>query len=60
MTSNNEKKTHFKEKNYTPPKIIQTCPDRYQGIYNNIKLEDAEKLICDMGGVRDVLLEKQK
>ena len=58
MTSNDEKITKFSERGYKADKLIQTSESRFQGVYYNIKPEDAEYFICDVGGVRDVLLEK--
>ena len=58
MTSNREKNSSFHKKNYQPIKRIRTSVDNIQGIYENISNEDAEYLICDGLGVRDVFLEK--
>ena len=59
MTSNDEKLSHFSKKNYHPDQIINTGIGRYQGVYYGVSDEDAEYFICDVGGVRDVLLEKK-
>jgi FkbM family methyltransferase len=58
MTSNDEKVTKFFKRGYKPQKVIQTSVARFQGIYYNITPEDAEYFICDVGGVRDVILAK--
>ena len=39
-------------------KIIQTNDTRFRGIYENISNSDTIQLICNSGGVRDVLFEK--
>ena len=58
MTSNNEKYSHFQERGYKPEVVIKTSIDMYQGVYYGVSNEDAEYFICDVGGVRDILLEK--
>lgn len=58
MTSNREKNSTFHMRGYQPNKIIRTSLDNFQGIYKNITNADAEYLICDGLGVRDVFLEK--
>tara|TARA_Y100001970_G_C14237407_1_gene862695 strand:+ start:1166 stop:2107 length:942 start_codon:yes stop_codon:yes gene_type:complete len=60
MTSIREQNSTFHKLNYKPIKTIRTSVDNIQGIYQNISNEDAEYLICDGLGVRDILLEKQK
>ena len=56
MTSNDEKATKFAGRGYKPIKVIRTGIERFQGIYYNVLPADAEYFICDVGGVRDVLL----
>ncbi|MFZ2654382.1 MAG: FkbM family methyltransferase [Victivallales bacterium] len=59
ISSNSEKKNqHILEMGYKPYKTLMTSDTHMQGLYKDIKNEDAEKLICDLGGVRDVLLYK--
>lgn len=60
MTSNDESVSQIKEFGYTPNKLIRTGDFTYQGIYSNITNEDALALICELGGVRDVLLVKSE
>ena len=40
-------------------KTIRTSVDNIQGVYKNLSNKDAEYLICDGLGVRDVFLEKR-
>ncbi|MFA6567554.1 MAG: FkbM family methyltransferase [Victivallales bacterium] len=59
ISSNSEKKNqHILDMGYTPYKTMMTSDTHVQGLYKDIKNGDAEKLICDLGGVRDVLLKK--
>lgn len=59
ISSNSEKKNqHILDMGYQPYKTMMTSETHMQGLYKDIKNEHAEKLICDLGGVRDVLLEK--
>ena len=59
MTSIREKNSSFHLRNHQPIKTIRTSVDNIQGIYQNISNEDAEYLICDGLGVRDVFFEKR-
>lgn len=59
MTSNDEKLTNFFKRGYKPQEVIQTSIVRFQGIYYNVNQVDAEYFICNVGGVRDVLLVKE-
>ena len=38
--------------------LYQKRDTRFREIYENVSNEDVETLVCDIGGVRDVLLEK--
>lgn len=59
ISSNSEKKNrHILEMGYTPYKTMKSSDTHVQGLYMDIKNGDAEKLICDLGGVRDVLLRR--
>lgn len=59
LTSNNEcRNQNFLGLGYHPDRIIETSDVVRQGIYRDFRNEDAEKLICDLGGVRDVVLKK--
>ena len=58
MSSTDESKPRIRTKGYQPTGIVRTSDTRYQGIYENIGDEDTLSLICDMGGVRDVLFER--
>jgi len=58
MTSNDEERSTFRTKGYSPQTLIRTGDFKYQGIYYNVSKPDALELICDLGGVRDVLLVK--
>lgn len=57
MASSDETKAKFMQKGYLPDKIIKTDFVE-RGIYSNVKKDDAISFICDIGGVRTVLLEK--
>lgn len=56
MTSNDEAKTHFGERGYEPTEVVRTGLNLFQGLYHGVSPEDAEHFVCDVGGVRDVLL----
>ncbi len=59
ISSNDEKKNkHILDMGYYPYKTLMTSDTQTQGLYKDIRNDDAEKLICDLGGVRDVLLKK--
>jgi len=58
MTSNNEATSKIRTLGYKPEKVICTSDDFYQGIYRDITENDAIRLICELGGIRDVLLTK--
>ena len=57
MTSIREKNSTFHKLGYKPMKTIRTSVNNIQGIYHNIPNKDAELLICEKFGVRDVFLE---
>ena len=59
MTSNREKNSTFHPRGYKPIKTIRTSVDNIQGVYENVSNKDAEYLICDGLGVRDVFFEKR-
>ncbi len=56
MTSNNEATSKIKNFGYKAEKIICTSDNFYQGVYRDISKGDAIRLICELGGVRDVVL----
>ena len=56
MTSNDEKRSKIKEFGYVVDRLIRSGDTTYQGIYRNIRNDDAITLISELGGVRDVLL----
>ena len=58
VTSTDELKPRIKNLGYKPIKIIQTNDTRFRGIYKNISDSDTIELICNSGGVRDVLFQK--
>ena len=58
VTSTDELKPRIRNLGYKPIKIIQTNDTRFRGIYENISNSDTIQLICNSGGVRDVLFEK--
>lgn len=58
VTSTDERKPRIRNLGYKPIKIIQTNDTRFRGIYENISNPDTIQLICNSGGVRDVLFEK--
>ena len=59
MASNDEKKTKFRKKGYLPVTRIRT-DGVVRGVYHGVKKKDAIEFICDLGGVRTVLLERIK
>lgn len=59
LTSNEESRSKLKEKGYQPKEVIQTGMEKYQGIYYGVTKADAEHFLCDIGGVRDILLSKR-
>ena len=59
ITSNDEKKSKIQTFGYKPHVIICTGGNVFQGVYYNIRHEHAIQLICELGGVRDVFLEKK-
>lgn len=59
IASSDERCSGFAEKNYKPRRLINT--DRVvRGIYENIPKETAIDFISNLGGVRAVLLEKER
>ena len=58
LTSNDENKPRIRSKGYEPTALVQTSDTRFRGIYENVTNDDAEALVCEIGGVRDILLEK--
>lgn len=57
IASTDERKAKFREYGYVPQQLIKT-DGVIRGMYYNVKPEDAIRFICDLGGVRTVLLEK--
>ena len=58
LTSNDEKKPRIRSRGYEPTVLVKTSDTRFRGIYENVSNDDAEALVCEIGGVRDILLEK--
>ena len=58
MTSTDERNPKIRRHGYEPIALVQTSDTRFRGIFENVAEDDAEALICNTGGVRDVLLEK--
>jgi len=58
MTSNREKNSSFHKLGYRPNRVIRTSVDNVQGVYEDVGNRDAEYLICDGLGVRDVIFDK--
>jgi len=58
VTSTDELKPRIRNLGYEPIKIVQTNDTRFRGIYTNISNSHTVQLICNSGGVRDVLFEK--
>jgi len=58
VTSTDERKPRIRNLGYQPIKTIQTNDTRFRGIYKNISDAHTLQLICNSGGVRDVLFEK--
>lgn len=57
IASTDERKAKFREYGYAPQRSVKT-DGVVRGMYYNVKLEDAIRFICDLGGVRTVLLER--
>jgi len=57
IASTDEKKARFHERGYAPERVIRTDGVE-RGIYTAITPADAITFICDWGGVRTVLLER--
>lgn len=57
IASTDELKAKFREYGYVPKRLIKT-DGAVRGMYYNVRPEDALTFICDLGGVRTVLLEK--
>ncbi len=60
LTSNNEAKTKIGTLGYKAEKVICTSDNIYHGIYRNVSRADAILLIGTLGGVRDVVLIKER
>ena len=58
LTSGDESKPRIRDKGYEPMALVQTSDTRFRGIYEHIADQDLLSLVCDTGGVRDVMLEK--
>ncbi len=58
LTSSDESKPRIRDKGYQPAALVRTSDTRFRGIYEDVADEDLLSLVCDTGGVRDVLLEK--
>ncbi|MEE2821870.1 MAG: FkbM family methyltransferase [Acidobacteriota bacterium] len=59
MASTDERKARFKEKGYVPEVVIKTDAVE-RGLYKNVRDDDAIEFICDLGGVRTVLLVRDQ
>ena len=57
IASTDERKARFREYGYIPERLVKT-DGAVRGMYYNVKPEDAVRFICDLGGVRTVLLER--
>ncbi|MBI5740388.1 MAG: FkbM family methyltransferase [Nitrospirae bacterium] len=58
LTSTNEAKSRVRDFGYKAEKIICTSDDHYQGVYRDVSAADAVRLVCELGGVRDVVLAR--
>lgn len=56
IASTDERKAKFRDYGYAPQRLVKT-DGVVRGMYYNVKLEDAIRFICGLGGVRTVLLE---
>ena len=59
LTSTDESKPRIRERGYEPIATVQTNDTRFRGVYECVSDDDAVELICETGGVRDVMLEKE-
>jgi FkbM family methyltransferase len=57
-SSDESKNENLSKMGYHPYKTIYSSDTHIQGLYKDVKNDDVEKLICDTGGVRDVVLMK--
>ena len=60
LTSTDESKPRIRDKGYRPAALVQTSDTRFRGIYERVADEDLLSLVCDTGGVRDVMLERTR
>lgn len=58
LTSNDERRGRLRDRGYQPSAVVQTSDTRFMGVYDGVSDQDAIELICDVGGVRDVLLAR--
>lgn len=58
VTSSDEQKSRLKERGYQPFHLIKTSNTRFRGIYGSISENDAIYFICEVGGIRDVVLTR--
>ena len=58
LTSNDERRSRLRDRGYEPSRVVQTSDTRYMGVYDGVTDDDAIALLCDIGGVRDILLAK--
>ncbi len=57
LASSDERKTSLHALGYKPEQTIRT-DGATRGLYREVRAEDAERVICDLGGVRTVLLDR--
>ena len=60
LTSNDERRGRLRDRGYQPSAVVQTSDTRFMGIYDRIADDHAIELVCDVGGVRDVLLARRE
>ena len=58
LTSSHEGNRSIRERGYEPERVIAFDDRRSRGAYPDISHRDAINLICEVGGVRDVVLLK--
>ena len=59
VSSTNEDLVRFGEFGYRPQSVVRT-DSVYRGLYKGISNEDCLKFVCDVGGVRAVLLDRSE
>ena len=60
LTSGDESKPRIRARGYEPMAVVQFDDKRFRGIYENVADNDLLSLVCETGGVRDVMMEKVK